>query len=181
MKSAATDLASPMTAALEAPYAQRTGTPFTLDATDAMHTIDPPPRPIMPGSTARTTRYIAFAFRSNEKSQAASSQSRMLPWCTYPAQLASTSNGPAASTHSATAAGSSTSTTRVSIPSTDPSPASFSPFTSVASTCAPALAKARATASPIPCAAAVTSARRPASLPCSRTLTGRSSRPGRPR
>ena len=146
-----------------------------------MVTIDPPPRSIMPGSTVRTTRYVAFTFRSNEKSHAASSQSRIVPWCTYPAQLASTSNGPPAPTHACTAAASSTSSRRVSMPSTGSSFASVAAFTSVATTLAPSRAKARAIASPIPCAAAVTSARLPVSRPCPVVLMRRTSHRDRPR
>jgi hypothetical protein len=43
----------PITAALLAPYANRLGTPVTLEATDDMLMIDPPPRVSMPGRNAR--------------------------------------------------------------------------------------------------------------------------------
>ena len=47
-----------------------------------MLTMEPPPLSSIPGSTARTVRYMAFTFSSKEKSQSFSSQSRMLPWAT---------------------------------------------------------------------------------------------------
>src|SRR6478672_7012348 len=67
-KSAATAFVSPMTAAFDAPYANRFGTPFTLDAADDMLMIDPPPLSSIAGKNARIVRYIAFAFRLKEKS-----------------------------------------------------------------------------------------------------------------
>ena len=45
----------------------------------------------MPGSSARVTRYIDFTFRSKLESQSFGVQSRIVPWCTKPAQLKSTS------------------------------------------------------------------------------------------
>src|SRR4249920_32752 len=65
-KSAATALVRPITAALLAPYTNRLGTPFTLPATDAMLTIEPPPCSSMPGRKARIVRAIARALRLND-------------------------------------------------------------------------------------------------------------------
>src|SRR5262245_36111743 len=93
-KSAATDFVSPITAALDAEYAQRSATPFTDEATDDMFTIVPFPFASIPGSTARIVRNIDFTLRSKAASQSSSEHSRTLPWWTNPAQLKSTSNGP---------------------------------------------------------------------------------------
>ena len=55
--------------------------------------IEPPPFFSMPGRKARVTRYIDFTLRLKLKSQSFGVQSRMVPWCTKPAQLNSTSIG----------------------------------------------------------------------------------------
>lgn len=78
-KSAATDFVRPMTAAFDAPYTKRFGTPFTLDAADDMLMIEPPPFSSIAGRNARIVRYMAFAFRSKAKSQSASVASRIEP------------------------------------------------------------------------------------------------------
>ncbi|MNR22715.1 hypothetical protein D3C85_1396850 [compost metagenome] len=108
-----------------------------LPATDAMLTIAPEPRASMPGRQARISRYMDRTFRLNEKSQASSSQSRMVPACTKPAPLNSTSTGPAASASARTARPSVTSSTWVRQPD---SVCSAAPFRSTASTSAPSLA-----------------------------------------
>ena len=53
--------------------------------------------------------YIARTFRLKLKSQSFGVQSRIVPWCTKPAQLNSTSSGGSSSIGFATAASSSTS------------------------------------------------------------------------
>ena len=83
-----------MTAALLAPYAKRLGTPVTLEATDDMLMIDPPPLASMPGRNARMVWNIAVALIANAWSQSASVQSSTVPACTMPAQLKRTSRGP---------------------------------------------------------------------------------------
>ena len=131
-----------------------------------MFTMLPPPRSSMPGSTARMERYIAFTLRSKAASQSSSEHARMLPWCTYPAQLKRTSNGPRAVTRSCTAAAPRTSSTAVERRgSSAASAASAFSSMSVASARAPSCANANAVARPIPCPAAVNSAVLPASRP----------------
>ena len=56
--------------------------------------IEPPPFFSMPGRKARVTRYIDFTLRLKLKSQSLGVQSRIVPWCTKPAQLNSTSTAP---------------------------------------------------------------------------------------
>src|SRR5690606_34942791 len=161
-KSAATDLVRPMTAALLVPYTKRLETPFMLDATEAMLIMEPCRRSIMPGRKARISRYMARTFSSKEKSHAASSHSRIVPACTKPAPLNSTSTGPASAAARATAAGSVTSSLMAVQPGTS---FSASGFRSAASTRAPSRAYANAVARPMPCPAAVTNAVFPSNLP----------------
>src|SRR5690606_13681200 len=161
-KSAATDLVRPMTAALLVPYTKRLETPFMLDATEAMLMMEPCRRSIMPGRNTRISRYMARTFSSKEKSQAASSHSRIVPACTKPAPLNSTSTGPASAAPRAAAAGSVASSLMAVQPGTAPT---ASGSRSAASTCAPSRAYASAVARPMPCPAAVTNAVFPCNLP----------------
>ena len=78
-KSAATLLVKPITAAFDAPYTKRLGTPLRLEDTDDMFTIEPPPAASMPGRKARNIEYMLFTFRLKEKSQACSSHSKIVP------------------------------------------------------------------------------------------------------
>ena len=137
---------------------------MTEEATEAMLMTDPPPWAIMPGRKARHMRYIAVRLRSTEKAHCASSQSRMVPAATKPAQLKSTSGPGSRATMAAMRAGSRTSRTWVSIPSAA-SVASVAGLMSVATTRAPSRAIMSADARPIPCPAAVTSATLPSSRP----------------
>src|SRR5262249_12312763 len=93
-------------------------------------------------------------------------QSSTVPWCTKPAQLASTSSAPylrpTSLARASTAAVERTSSARRS---TAQSPLSLPASRSVAITFAPSAAKAAAIARPIPCPAAVTSATFPSSRP----------------
>ena len=75
-----------------------------LPATDDMLMMAPPPRSIMPGSTARIVRTIAFTLRSSANSRSASFISRIEPAWTKPAQLNSTSIAPISATAALTAA-----------------------------------------------------------------------------
>src|SRR6185503_17107352 len=127
-----------------------------------MLTIEPPPLAIIPGRKARMVWNIAFALIVKLRSQASSSQSRMVPACTQPAQLNSTSIGPSASASARTAGPSVTSSGRGSQPATS---AQAPGCRSVAMTRAPSLANSSALARPIPCAAPVISAVLPASRP----------------
>src|SRR5437016_11993372 len=74
MKSAATDLVSPITAALVALYTARFGTPLTEEAVEAMLMMDTL-RPVafacssIFGRNARIVRYIERTLRTKEKSQ----------------------------------------------------------------------------------------------------------------
>src|SRR5437868_10466650 len=139
-----------------------------LLATEATLMIEPPPCASMPGSTARISRYIDFTFRLNEKSQSLSSQSRMLPACTKPAPLNSTSMAGSVPTRDWMAAASVTSSLRVVTPGVSPSVDNSASLTSVAMTLAPCSAKANAVARPMPWPAAVTRA----VLPARRWLIG---------
>src|SRR5688500_12541913 len=91
----------------------------------------------------------------------------MLPWCTIPAQLKSTSISPASRAIFSIAAGSVTSRARVCIRSSFKDKSAWA-LTSVAHTWAPSRAKASAAARPIPCAAAVMNALLPARRPAMR-------------
>ena len=115
-KSPATDLVMPTTAALLAPYAKRLGTPVTLEATDDMLMIDPPPLASIPGRNARMVWNIAVALIANAWSQSASVQSSTVPACTMPAQLKRTSMGPTSVARAAMADASVTSRRRVRAP-----------------------------------------------------------------
>ena len=55
--------------------------------------IEPPPCSSMPGRNARVIRYMDLTLRLKLKSQSFGVQSRIVPWCTKPAQLNSTSTG----------------------------------------------------------------------------------------
>src|SRR4051794_32153917 len=84
IKSAATDLVSPITAALVALYTARFGTPFTEEAVDAMLTIEAPPPPCAAcssifGRNARIIRYIERTLRAKEKSQSSGNTSSTVP------------------------------------------------------------------------------------------------------
>ena len=120
--------------------AKRFGAPLMLDATDATLTMDPPPAANIAGSAARMVRNIERTLRLNEKSQASSSQSRMVPWCTKPAPLNSTSMEPSCSPSAAMAVGSVTSTRRARTRGILPSSASEGSWMSSASTFAPSRA-----------------------------------------
>src|SRR5712692_5661876 len=87
------DLVNPTTAALVVPYAQRLGTPFTLDAAEDMLMMDPPPAAIMAGSNARHRRYIETTLISHARINSSSLHSSTFPEWTMPAQLNSTLNG----------------------------------------------------------------------------------------
>src|ERR1700692_2896588 len=87
------DLVNPTTAALVVPYAQRLGTPFTLDAADAILMMDPPPPAIMAGSNARHRRYIDTTLSSHARINSSSLHSSTFPAWTIPARLNSTLNG----------------------------------------------------------------------------------------
>src|SRR5262245_29394906 len=130
--------------------------------------IEPPPCASMAGKNARIVRCIDLTLRSNAKSQSSSEQSRIVPWCTKPAALSSTSMVPTLRASSVTAELSRTSSGTTS--AMPPPERSESPFASmsVATTWAPSRAKASADARPIPAAAAVTNAR----LPFNRSATG---------
>src|ERR1043166_4256979 len=108
--------------------------------------------------------------RSKEKSQSSSEQSSTVPWCTKPAQLASTSSGPylrpTSLARPSIAAVERTSSARRSATR---KPLSLPSSRSVAITFAPSAANAAAMARPIPCPAAVTRA----TLPLSRPAMGR--------
>jgi hypothetical protein len=116
----------------------------------------------MAGRKLRMVRYIDLTLRSKLKSQSLSSHSRMLPPCTKPAQLKSTSSGPISAAMRATAALSRTSSfavvkpVRPSARASSASAASASSFMSVAQTCAPSRASASALSRPMPLPAAVT-------------------------
>ena len=58
-----------------------------LEQTEDMLVIEPPPPAIIWGRKARIMRYWAVTFRVLEKAQSSSSQSRMVPAWTNPAQL----------------------------------------------------------------------------------------------
>src|SRR2546426_1253919 len=126
--------------------------------------IEPQPFFSMPGIKARDTRYIDFTLTANARSQSLGLVSRMVPLCTMPAQLKSTSTLPASRATRSIAASSVTSSTGVRI-AFCPSDARGCGLTSVAQPCAPSRAKARAAPRPIPCAAAVTNATLPAKRP----------------
>jgi hypothetical protein len=79
MKSAATALVSPMTAAFVAPYTYRLGMPRTEGLPDEMLMIEPLPRSSMPGRNAWIVPCIDFTFKSKEKSQSASEHSNTVP------------------------------------------------------------------------------------------------------
>ncbi len=64
---------------------------MSVEATLAMLTIEPPPLASMPGSSARIVRYMARTLRSTLNEKASSSQSRIEPLWTKPAQLNSAS------------------------------------------------------------------------------------------
>ena len=115
-KSMAMDLVSPITAALLAPYTKRLGMPLMLPATEAMLTIEPPPCSSMRGSNAWIIKYIERTLRLKEKSQSFCVQSRMVPWCTKPAQLTSTSGAAISAASAAIAASSVTSSLRTWMP-----------------------------------------------------------------
>ena len=66
MKSIATALVSATTAPLVDAYTYRFGAALVAATLDAMFTIAPPPRSIIPGRNARITRCIDLTFRSNE-------------------------------------------------------------------------------------------------------------------
>src|SRR5439155_22880036 len=87
MKSTATNMVRPITAALVAPYTWRFGMPRTEDAPDAMLTIAPFLRLSIAGRNALMVRCIDLTLRSNEKSQSDSEQSSTQPWWTKPAQF----------------------------------------------------------------------------------------------
>src|SRR5678816_3573209 len=93
-KSAATDLVRPMTAALVAPYAQRSGTPVMEPATDDMLMIEPARAASIAGRNARIMWYIDVTFRPNAASHCAGSMSSTVPLGTDPAQLNNTSHWP---------------------------------------------------------------------------------------
>ena len=86
----------------------------------------------MRGSTARVTVYIDRTFRFMLKSQSFGSQSRIVPWCTKPAQLNRICSGGRPPTSFATAASSSTSSLRVVMPGLPARLSSSFSFTSVA-------------------------------------------------
>src|SRR5688572_535749 len=116
----------------------------------------------MPGRKARVTQYMERTFTAKPSSQSRLVASRMVPFCTMPAQLNSTSTSPASRAVLAIAASSVTSSTRVSIPfRSDNADA----LMSVAHTLAPSRAKASAAARPMPCPAAVMNAVFPARRP----------------
>ena len=56
-------------------------------ATDPMFIIEPPPPLIILGRNDRIMRYIERTFNSIVKSQSSSEHSKMVPWCTNPAQF----------------------------------------------------------------------------------------------
>ena len=80
MKSRATDLVRPTTAALVTPYVKRLGAAIFEPSADDMLIIDPPPRSTIPGSAARIVRYIEVTFRSRAKSHSSSVASSAVPW-----------------------------------------------------------------------------------------------------
>src|SRR6187549_1095277 len=127
-----------------------------------MLTIEPPPFAIMPGRNALIVWNIALALIVKLRSQASSSHSRIVPACTQPAQLNSTSIGPSASASARTPAASVTSSGRGSQPATS---AQAPGCRSAAITRAPSRANNSALARPMPCAAPVISAVLPASRP----------------
>src|SRR5260221_776073 len=126
--------------------------------------IEPLPFFSMPGRKARATRYMDFTFRLKLKSQSFGVQSRMVPWCTKPTQLNSTSSGPTSPASLLTAAWSVTARTCVLMPWFSSSATVF-PLMSVAHTWATSRAKASAAPRPMPWPAAVTKAILPARRP----------------
>src|SRR6266496_2550793 len=78
-KSAATALVRPITAAFDAPYAKRLGSPLIDDAIDAMLMMLPPPAASIFGSAHLIDMYIARTFRLKLKSQSFGAQSRIVP------------------------------------------------------------------------------------------------------
>src|SRR5882672_7954317 len=160
-KSAATDFVSPMTAALVAPYAQRSATPVIELATDDMLMIEPARAARIAGRNARIMWYIEVTLRVKAASQCAGSMSSTVPMGTEPAQLKSTSALPTVFANEAIDEGSRTSSTWPSQPTIE---ARDCPLMSAANTRAPARANASALARPMPEPAAVTTAVLPESL-----------------
>src|SRR5256885_16855739 len=81
-----------MTAAFEAPYAKRLGSPLIEPAIEAMLMMLTPRPDVwysssILGSAARIATYIARTLRLKLNSQSFGAQSRIVPLCTYPAQL----------------------------------------------------------------------------------------------
>src|ERR1700754_1363998 len=137
------------------------------DTADEILTMAPAFFASMPGRNALIVRCIDLTLRSNEKSQSCSEHSSTLPWCTWPAQLTSTSSAP----YSAAICLARASTDAVERASSFKRfalllPSSLLSSTSVAITLEPSAANASAIARPIPCPAAVTNA----TLPCRRCV-----------
>ena len=158
MKSAATDLVKPITAALVAPYTKRFGAPLMLPATDATLMIEPLPFFNMPGKKALIIRNCERTLSENANSHSSSVQSNTDPACTKPAPLNSTSTGPCLAAAACTASALVTSSTSTVQPHSLCSDSSAAAFTSVAMTRAPCATNAKAVARPMPCPAAVTNA-----------------------
>ena len=59
---------------------KRDGTPFRLDATEAMFRITPPPAAIIFGSIALVMTNMLRTFRSKLRSQSSIVQSSSVPW-----------------------------------------------------------------------------------------------------
>src|SRR5579862_3737401 len=77
IKSAAIAFVSPTTAAFVVAYTNLFGAALMLDAADDMFMMLPFPAFSIPGKKAPQVRYIDLTFRSKEKSQSFSEQSRI--------------------------------------------------------------------------------------------------------
>jgi hypothetical protein len=90
--------------------------PLIEPATEAMLTMLPPPFASILGSAHFMVMYMARTLSLKLKSQSLGEQSRMVPLCTYPAQLNRIDSGGNSSMILAIAPSSSTSSTRVWMP-----------------------------------------------------------------
>src|ERR1700688_409199 len=158
------------TAALAMPYAARPGEGVST-AADAMFTIEAEPRALITRAAARQPLNTPLRLTASTRSSASSSRSTTGDWAMMPAMLAMTSSVPkldtASSTSESTSPGTVTSTPRASAraPASSSCPAVVTaPPVSMSahSTAAPAAPSSTAVARPMPDAAPVTTATRPA-------------------